>query len=88
MPDKKVYPETSDLEEKLASILKDSTLKQWNMFTVAAKMSEYIGEYEHGSVDIEDLFKEVPLHHRAYMLRATSAVLVDFFETLVHGEEV
>ena len=79
---KDVYPVTADLEEKFEA---DTTFKDHSELVEAA--IEYLGEYEHGSVDIEDVFREVPLHHRDYMLRAASAVLFDFVGTVVFRRE-
>ncbi len=53
-----IYPVTDEFKDSVTGSDLDSPL--------AAKIAEMIGEYEHGTADIEDLFPEEPISLKQY----------------------
>jgi len=91
---KDVYPVTADLEEKLRGLISGSKVRNLNQVDLANAASEYLGEYEHGSVDIEDLVdlpsegetEEERNQIRRLRLEITRDVLVDFIGMIIATE--
>lgn len=72
------YEVTEELRQAFAG---DDKLLEVGDLTKAAL--EYLGEYEHGSVDIEDLLP-APIADRREGLKVIAAVLVDFIQSYAY----
>jgi hypothetical protein len=96
---KEVYPVTNDLREQLKEILaadpksslwSDSN-PEYSRNRIVDTALEYVGEYEHGSVDTEDLWPDFTDldasrdNKEQIRLRIMAAVLEDFIGSLFMG---
>jgi hypothetical protein len=96
MPEyKKVYPVTNDLREQLKELLaadpKSSLASdrnpEYSRDRIVGTALEYIGEYEHGSVDVLDLFNGLywTPESNEQGLKVMAVVLEDFVGSLFMG---
>ena len=79
-----VYPVTADLERRLDEMVAEGIERppsspEFSRQRIRDLAAEYLGEYEHGSVDVGDLLPDTPA--AVFVMRE---VLVDFIGTLFY----
>jgi hypothetical protein len=84
---KNVYPTTAQLEEYLSVHEREEPTNSYTLMRLSEIAVEYLGEYEHGSADIEDLFMDLTLSTRKGRLEVVRQVLQDFLGTVAFSDE-
>lgn len=100
MTDKAMYPITGTFEEMVAAMFKEAKLPSTpavplDKVAVFNRMSESLGEYEHGTTEPEDVFKSIPGfdlsgiddedERRRICLRLIAAVYEDLLLAMVYS---
>jgi hypothetical protein len=84
MSDPDVYPTTASFERTVTEYMRANPPKNdrdaRTIQAVYRVMNSNIGEYEHGSVDVEDVFKDVPMPS---LLLAYRVVCEDVLQSLI-----